>query len=158
MKTRMMNVVVMAALASFALIGCKGSGGGSSSSGGEDELAQPVMIGERVNGNSAALKSLATMHIETKADYDALGDAEIFPGGLDFSKYDLVIVALGEQKTGGYSVNIESIQLEGDELAVTGKVTVPGADAVTTQALTYPYSAVSIPNTKASIVVPHITD
>ena len=153
MRTRMMNVVVMAALASFALIGCKGTGG--SSSGGGD-LAQPVMISERVNGSSAALKSLGTMHIETKADYDALGDAEIFPGGLDFDKYDLVIVALGEQPTGGYSVTIESIQLDGGELAVTGKASAPGPDAVTTQALTYPYSAVTIPNTKADKVVPYI--
>ena len=154
MRTRMMNVVVMAALASFALLGCKGTGGSSSAGGGD--LAQPVAIGERVNGNSAALKAIGTMHIETQEQYDALGDADIFPGGLDFGKYDLVIVALGEQPTGGYSVTIESIQLDGGELAVTGKASAPGPDAVTTQALTYPYSAVSIPNTKADKVVPYI--
>jgi len=151
----MMNVLMVAALASTALIGCKGDGDTDASSDGVT-LATPVPIGERVNGNSAALKTLGTYHIETKAQYDALGDAEIFPGGLDFGENDLVIVALGEQPTGGYSVTIESIQLAGGELAVTGKATAPGPDAVTTQALTYPYCAVSIPNTDADKVVPYI--
>ena len=152
MHTRMMNLFVIACLASFVLTGCKGDGSTDSGS----DLAQPVTISERVNGNSAALKAIGTLHIETQADYDALGDADIFPGGLDFGQYDLVIVALGEQPTGGYSVNIESIQLTGGELAVTGKASAPGPDAVTTQALTYPYCAVSIPNTKADKVVPYI--
>lgn len=152
MQNPMMKLFVVAALASSALIGCKGDGGTTCESG----LAQPVTIVERVNGNSDAFKTIGALHIETKAQYDALGDANIFPGGLDFDQFDLIIVALGEQRTGGYAVNIESIQLEGGELAVTGKATTPAADAITTQALTYPYSAVSIPNTSASKVVPHI--
>jgi hypothetical protein len=151
----MMNFLMVAALASTALIGCKGDGETDTPTDGV-ALAAPVAIGERVDGNSAALKTLGTYHIETKEQYDALGDADIFPGGLDFDESDLVIVALGEQPTGGYSVSIESIQLAGGELAVTGKATAPGADAVVTQALTYPYSAVSIPNTKADKVVPYI--
>ena len=152
MRTRMMNVLAVTALASVALTGCKGDGDADAGSG----LAQPVAIGERVNGDSAALKELGTYHIETQAEYDALGDADIFPGGLDFGEFDLVIVALGERATGGYAVNIESIQLAGGELAVTGKASAPGEDAITTQALTYPYSAVTIPNTKAESVVPYI--
>jgi len=155
MHNRKTNFFLIAALASTALIGCKSDGGSDASTGG-GELAKPVMIGERVNGSSAALKTIGTYHIETEAQYDALGDADIFPGGLDFGEYDLVIVALGEQPTGGYAVNIESIQLVGGELAVTGKASAPGEDDVVTQALTYPYSAVSIPNTEADEVVPYI--
>ena len=152
MRNPMMKLFVVAALASSALIGCKGDGDATCDSG----LAQPVTIVQRVNGNSDAFKTIGALHIETKAQYDALGDAEIFPGDLDFDQFDLVIVALGEQRTGGYAVNIESVQLEGGDLAVTGKATTPGKDAITTQALTYPYSAVSIPNTSAGKVVPHI--
>ncbi|MFK7788692.1 MAG: protease complex subunit PrcB family protein [Phycisphaeraceae bacterium] len=154
MRTKMLNLFVVAALTCTALIGCKSDGDATTEAG--PELAQPVTILERVNGNSAALKSIATMHIETQAQYDALGDDSIFPGGIDFAKNDLVIVALGEQATGGYAVNINSIQLDGGELAVTGKATTPGADAITTQALTYPYSAVLITNTSADKVVPYI--
>lgn len=156
MRTRMMNLFVVAALSCSALIGCKGDGDATADPGSESTLAQPVTILERVNGNSDAIKTIATMHIETQAQYDALGDAEIFPGEIDFDKNDLVIVALGEQPTGGFAVNIESIQLDAGELAVTGKATVPGPDAVVTQALTYPYSAVLIANTSADKVVPYI--
>jgi hypothetical protein len=153
----MMKLFVVAALACSALVGCKGDGDAPSGpAGGGTDLAQPVTILERVNGNSAALKTIGKMHIETQAAYDALGDADIFPGEIDFDANDLVIVALGEQATGGYSVNIASIQLQGGELAVTGKATAPGADAITTQALTYPYSAVLIPNTAADKVVTYI--
>jgi len=151
MRTRIWNMLVVAALLStVGMVGCKnGSKAGSG-------LAEPVAISESVSGNSAALKSIGAWHIETQEAYDALGDANIFPGELNLDKNDLVIVALGEQKTGGYSVAIESIQLVDGELAVTGKATAPGADAVTTQALTYPYSAVLIPNTDADSVVPYI--
>lgn len=152
MRNPMIKFFVVAALGCSVLIGCKGDG---DTPGGGD-LAQPVMIAERVNGNSDALKTIGTLHIETKAQYDALGDANIFPGDLDFDEYDLIIVALGEQPTAGYAVNIESVQLDEGDLAVTGKATAPGGDAITAQVLTYPYSAVSIPNTSASKVVPYI--
>ena len=149
-----MNLFVVAALSCSALIGCKGDGDASIDSG--TVLAQPVTILERVNGNSDALKTIGKMHIETKAQYDALGDADIFPGEIDFDANDLVIVALGEQSTGGYAINIESIQRQGGDLAVVGKASAPGADAITTQALTHPYSAVLIANTSADKVVTYI--
>ena len=155
MRTRMMNLFVVAALGCLALVGCQ-SDGDAAEPTAVSSLAQPVTILERVNGNSAALKTLGKMHIETKEQYDALGDANIFPGGVDFDQHDLFIVALGERPTGGYAVNIDSIQLEGGELAVTGTASAPAADAVTTQALTYPYSAVLIPNTSADKIVLYI--
>lgn len=155
MRIRMMNLFVVAAVCSAALMGCKG-GGGSADAGGDATLVEPVIIVERVNGSSDALKTIATMHLETQADYDALGDANLFPGPIDFDTYDLVVVALGERSTGGFGINIESIQLDGGELAVTGKASAPGPDAIVTQALTYPYSAVLIANTSADKVVPYI--
>lgn len=156
MKTPMMKLFVVAAMACLVLTGCKGDGDASDSADTGAELAKPVSILQRVNGSSAALKSIGKMHIETKAAYDALGDANIFPGEIDFDANDLVIVAWGEKPTGGFSINIESIQLQGGELAVTGKASTPPADAITTQALTYPYSAVLIPNTSADLIVTYI--
>lgn len=155
MQTQMMNLFVVAALACSALVGCQKRVVPPAEEVRSD-LAQPVTILERVTGDSSALKTVGTMHIDTQAQYDALGDANIFPGEINFDANDLVIVALGEQPTGGYAVNIASIQLQAGELAISGKATTPGPDAVTTQALTYPYSAVLIPNTAADKVVPYI--
>lgn len=160
MRTRTWKTLTLAALLGPALMftGCKGDGDtadGGDGNGGAG-LAQPVTIVESVNGNSQALKTIGAMLIRTQAEYDALGDKNIFPGALDFDQHDLVIVALGEQNTGGYSVDITSIQLVGSELAIKGKATTPAADAIVTQALTYPYDAVIIANTTATTVVPYI--
>lgn len=156
MQNPMMKLFVVAALACSALVGCKGDGASKASTDTGIELAQPVTILERIKGHSAALNTIGKMHIKTKEAYDALGDASIFPGEIDFDAHDLVIVALGEQPTGGYAINIESIQLQGGELAVTGKATAPGPDDVTSQVLTYPYCAVLIPSTKADKIVTYI--
>ncbi|MEM6260725.1 MAG: protease complex subunit PrcB family protein [Planctomycetota bacterium] len=153
MRIWKMNFLLVAVLAGVILTGCKSDGDGDT---GGTSLAQPVTILERVSGDSAALKELGSYHIETKAQYEALGDADIFPGEVDFDTNDLVIVSLGERSTGGFAVNIESIQLSGGELAITGEATTPAEDAAVTQALTYPYSAVLIPNTSAEVVVPYI--
>lgn len=157
MQHPMMKLFIVAALSCSALVGCKGDGDTATAPADPvTDLAQPVTILERVTGDSPALKTIGKMHIQTQDQYDALGDADIFPGKVDFDAVDLVIVALGEQSTGGYAISIESIQLQGGELAVTGKASAPGADAVVTQALTYPYSAVLIANTDADKVVTYI--
>ncbi len=159
MKTRTWKTLVTAALLgpALVLVGCKSDGGsGSEAPAPAPTLAQPVEMIESVNGDSPALKSIGAMLIKTQAQYDALGDADIFPGGLDFTKHDLVIVALGEQPTGGYSIDITSIQRVGDELAISGNATRPGEGDAVTQAITYPYDAVIIPNTDAKTVVPYI--
>lgn len=159
MRNRTWKMLAVAALLGPAMmfVGCKGDGeGDTGSSTGGAMLAEPVKIVEHVSGNSPALSTIGHMLIRTQAEYDALGDKDIFPGGIDFEQYDLVIVALGEQPTGGYSVTISSIQQVGDELAITGKATTPGPDAIVTQALTYPYDAAIIPNTNTKTVVRYI--
>ncbi len=50
-----------------------------------------------------------------------------------------LLVTFGEQPTGGYSVEITSLEEEADQLTVTVKFTEPGEDDIVTQALTYPY-------------------
>lgn len=159
MRTRTWKTFVAAALLcpTLAFVGCNGT----STAGGEDGaekkqviLSEPVAILEKKAGNSEAL-SLGVVLIQTQEQYDALGDKDIYPG-VDFEKQDLVIAALGEQKTGGYAIDITALQVEGDTIFVQGKATAPAADAVTTQALTYPYAAAVINNTMATKVVSDI--
>lgn len=158
MRNRTWKKLAVAALIgpSLLLAGCGGDPEPVTPDTPEVTLAQPVKMVESVNGNSTALKMIGPMLIKTQAEYDALGDANIYPGGVDFDQHDLVIVALGEQNTGGFSIDITSIQRVGSELAVNGKATRPGPDDIVTQAITYPYDAVIIPNTGASTAVAYI--
>lgn len=152
MRNGILKTLTAAALMGPALIftGC--------TTGGDAEtvtLADPVTIVDSKTGDSAALKTIDVYLIKTQEEYDALGDKEIYPD-VDFEANDLVIAALGEQPTGGYSIEIEALQLEGDTIYIVGKSGKPAADAAVTQALTYPYAAAVIANTEATKVMPDI--
>ncbi|MGB0766951.1 MAG: protease complex subunit PrcB family protein [Phycisphaeraceae bacterium] len=159
MRTRIWKTLAMAALVgAVGLTGCQSGSSDDEPEAKKTFLAEPVAIVEKVDGDSPALKTISWTHVQTQGEYADLGDPNIFPGEIDFDTYDLVVVALGEQPTGGYAITIESLQLTGGELAISGKVTTPAPDAAVTQALTYPYSAALIANTQASSVVPYIED
>ncbi len=50
-----------------------------------------------------------------------------------------ILVTYGEKPTGGYTVEIEKIEKQGETVKVTANFTEPGEDEVVTQAITYPY-------------------
>ena len=56
----------------------------------------------------------------------------------------LIAVFQGEQRTGGYAVEITSIERNGDVLTVTATFAEPKLDSMVTQALTSPAHVVSI--------------
>lgn len=50
----------------------------------------------------------------------------------------------GGKPTGGYSIGVESVHLEGDRTTVRLALREPSPDAILTQALTYPYAVVVV--------------
>jgi hypothetical protein len=72
---------------------------------------------------------------------------------VDFQQDALLVVFMGEQRTGGYSVEVTGVRQEGARLTVTVKQTRPGPGAIVTQALTQPYHAVRIPKPPAGTQV-----
>lgn len=68
---------------------------------------------------------------------------------VDFSQNSIVAVYMGEQRTGGYSLEITSVQLTDGKLLVTVRQGRPAPGAITTQALTQPYHMVAIPKVPA---------
>jgi hypothetical protein len=72
---------------------------------------------------------------------------------VDFNQEAVLVVYMGEQNTGGYSVTITSVKLEGGKLLVTVKQGRPSPSSMVTQALTQPYHAVKIPKVPAGTQV-----
>lgn len=58
--------------------------------------------------------------------------------GIDWDREMLVVVMAGAQRTGGYRVDIESVRVKDGTLLVGWKLHPPAADAVVTQAISYP--------------------
>lgn len=64
---------------------------------------------------------------------------------VDFGQEAVVVVTLGERRSGGYSITVTGIRLEGDRLVVQVRQQSPPPGAITTMALTQPYHMVAIP-------------
>lgn len=70
---------------------------------------------------------------------------------IDFEKNEVYLVAMGEQNSGGYKINVESVTETKKEVVVTIVSTKPGKDCMTTSVITYPYQLFLIPKPNKSV-------
>lgn len=148
------RIVLAFALApAVALTGCKTGDSGGSGNGGVLELAKSVEIMERVSGSSEALPTAGTFLVTSQAQWDAGGFAEACPAPMDFGAHDVVVVAMGEKPSAGFWVHIDAIQQVGSELVVQFTHNSPGQDEVVAAVVTYPYYAVAVPKTGATLAI-----
>jgi hypothetical protein len=68
---------------------------------------------------------------------------------VDFSTSSVVAVYMGQQRSGGYSVEVTGAELTNGTLKVTVRQTSPGPGSMVTMALTQPYHLVRIPKVPA---------
>jgi len=69
----------------------------------------------------------------------------------DFARDMLVVVALGQRSTGGYSILIDSAEATSDGVTVLVRAVVPGAGCGVTLALTQPVDIARLPRTDATV-------
>ncbi len=70
---------------------------------------------------------------------------------IDFENNMVIAVFMGERPTGGYGIEIKSIDEYPDRITVNIVETEPGPDELTTQALTYPYHIVTTEKTDSEV-------
>jgi hypothetical protein len=117
---------------------------------------QPVEVQSRYAGQYASFEKPGVYILNTPAQLSEL-DGNIDASQVDFSNQSVVVLAAGTRPTGGYWAYLTSLQLAGNMLYVQGRVNSPGQGAMTTQALTQPWSAVVVPKLPANLmVVPEI--
>ncbi len=150
MLKQSMCVAVMA-LACVAMAGCSSSGGAASKSQSDVLAVAPVSIVSRTAGSDAALKDTGVYLVNDAAALEKFGSDELAKIEVDFASQSLIILAQGEQSSGGYWVHINGVQTLGDIIYVQGVANIPGQGA-TTQALTHPYEAVVVAKVKGTIV------
>lgn len=63
---------------------------------------------------------------------------------VDFTIETAVFLLGGQRNTGGYSVEVRGVTLEGETLVVDGEVQAPPPGSITTQALTSPYRVLAV--------------
>ncbi|HEX7312984.1 MAG TPA: DUF885 family protein [Pyrinomonadaceae bacterium] len=72
---------------------------------------------------------------------------------VSFDTHAVVVAYQGQQRTGGYSIEIAGIRRTGTVLAITVNERRPASGSLTTQALTSPFVAVSIPRPPSGATV-----
>ena len=74
------------------------------------------------------------------------------PPAIDFSRWSVILVALGNRNTGGYNIAVTRLATTPDYLYAEVTSTSPGSRCGTTQALTQPYDIVRIPKPPGPVV------
>lgn len=78
---------------------------------------------------------------------------------VDFSRYNVVAVFAGEKSTGGYSVEILTVETSSSQttdlpsLAIAVRYRQPSAGDFVTEAFTYPYHTIEIPKIDTNKIV-----
>lgn len=149
--------VLIAALCAGPMIGCSGKKSGSSAdtSDSAPRLADSVQIIGKVSGDQLTIRDhyFGTLNVGAFAD---LGLGSMFAAqgiNVDFNRHSVILLSLGEQRTGGFAADITALQRKGDTLYVQGTAVAPGPDTSTTQQLTFPFCAVAVPKLPDGIQV-----
>ena len=71
---------------------------------------------------------------------------------IDFSREMLIVVAMGEQGTGGFSISVDGVYEKNNKIEVIVKSFRPGKKCMLTQALTQPVDVVRLKKSDYSVV------
>jgi hypothetical protein len=105
--------------------------------------------GFRTVGNAAyaARTERGAVVATDEAAYRNAWDSMIGTGeapAIDFAAETAVFLFGGQRSTGGYSVEVRGVTLDGDTLVIDGGVKAPPPGSITTQALTSPYAVIAV--------------
>jgi hypothetical protein len=92
---------------------------------------------------SVAVKSSAELSFLTPSNAPAGADAAALArvlkvDSIDWKKQMVIVVYGGEKPTGGYSMQVKSLEIKDKKLIVHWKLISPGPGSIVTQAITHP--------------------
>lgn len=70
---------------------------------------------------------------------------------IDFDREMILVVALGERPSGGYSILIDSVQATVDQLTVSVRIVSPGSGCVVPTVMTQPVDVVYVPRLEVGV-------
>ena len=115
---------------------------------GEDDVDQVLETEELAQGGNSSVRAERMTVIRDQQAFERLWSETTARGerpAVDFDQHMVLAVFMGERRTGGYRVQVEQVTREGDGLRVSVRMTAPGPNCMTTQALTQPYQVVRLP-------------
>lgn len=117
---------------------------------------EPVTIQSRTSSASDKLTEPAVYLINDATTLENIGAKELSDINVDFDTQSLIVLSLGECKSGGYWAHIDGVQILGDTIIVQGTANKPAGDATSTSVITYPFEAAVVTKIRGT-PVPDIT-
>jgi hypothetical protein len=110
-------------------------------------VVQPVTIQNAYEGVAGAMEDPETFLVRDREAWRTLAAAVgLVPAPeIDFAKYQVAAIALGEQPTGGFSVRITGVLREDDRWVVQYRTTEPLPDTPTPPGPTSPWALAVLP-------------
>ena len=133
----------------MAMLGDEGAHAGAGVEQSPTEEAKPVEFSLLASGAMSAHEGgraveLITDEASWRRVWETIGGGRPLPD-VSFDTRAVVVAYQGQQRTGGYSVEITGIKRVGTVLAISVNGRRPASGDVTTQVITSPFVAVSIP-------------
>lgn len=108
---------------------------------------ETIASGTQATGVQGARYQLITTQDQLISVWSQVHATQLQPPPLpqvDFQRETLVAIFLGQRSSGGYGVTVRRVAVEGDELYLDTEFREPQAGAITTQALTSPWTLVRV--------------
>lgn len=112
----------------------------------DEPESEPVYFAPLIRGTDSALSDTTEAIVRSGAEWrDLVANLAPFeePRAVDFSQAMLVVVALPVD-TGGYMLDVETVELLSDSLVVSYVVYEPGGDCLNVEAAVTPYHVVEV--------------
>ncbi len=114
---------------------------------GDSSLQLAVVAAEGYSGFAEPLRQVVRDTVEWRRVwgriYAGVDPAPPLPS-IDFAHEIVLVVALGERRSGGYGIAVDEVRLAGDRLRVQVRLDCPSPGVMTTMALTQPVQAVRL--------------
>ena len=155
MLKRLVSVLAIVVIASGFVAGCS-QRQKAAPKPTKHSMSEPVAIKQAKAGSDQALRTSGVRVINNEAELKELGAESFEIFNPNFENESIVILSLGEQKTGGYWVEITGLQQVGETLYVQGVANKPGEEEIVTEAIEYPYAAVLVEKVEPKRVIPDL--
>ena len=126
--------------------------------------SQPAAVSFTVleHGTNALLTDRKNYRIKTSEEFRevwtyAFGPDSTPPSSVDFNTHHVLAVFEGQHASGGYDIAVSAVVDTDSAREVMVTHLEPGAECVTTQAMTSPYEFVLVPKSQAQIVRTDLT-
>lgn len=123
---------------------------------GPDEVLyfEPVAMGH----NGSVRDTMEVVFTEPSEFQDAVANLNLLGpiGDIDFSQTMVGLIAIPTE-SGGYVVQVKSIEKTGNQIVVSYEFSTPGQDCMTIQALSLPFQIVKMKRSEGEITFNRIT-